>query len=221
MIVEMNPQDEEGFGPNNDDDFVSDVEPDTGLNGEPDSESGFVPDAEYVPRGSELREELSGILSLASELESVNYLSDPKNNYASHRRAELQSRLSSELNKLQGYKAKLSREVLRCEKNLDRIRTDSEKLNLAETRECYSDAEDQQQKQLDEVVCDREAVSWAISKVQAALRSSRGGGFGVGGQFGPASPNGSSPWCRNGPVRLGNEVDGLLSFGPLGQKKDN
>ena len=37
-------------------------------------------------------------------------------------------------------------------------------MNLDETRECYLEAEDEQQKQLDEAVRDRDAVSWAISK---------------------------------------------------------
>ncbi len=218
MIVEMDSRDEDGLdhGPGNDRDvdINNDFCPEPGLgNG---FDTGFISDFEYVPRGSELRVELSRILSLVSELESLNYLSDPKNDdYARQRRAELQSKLSSELNKLQRYKVKLDREVVRCEKNLDRIRTDSEKLNLDETREYYYQAESLQLKQYRKAVSDCDAVSWAISRVQAALRTSRGGGFGVG----PDLPGSSLPGYQNGSGRLGNEVDGLLDFGPLGGQR--
>ena len=145
MIIETNPQDEDGLSnsPDHDRDVdinsepclesgpESDTGPGLGISFEPDSDPGFISDFEYVPRGAELRTELLRILSLASELESLNYLSDPKN----------------ELNKLQRHKVRLDREVLRCDKNLNRIRTDSEKLNLNETRECYSEAESLQLKQ--------------------------------------------------------------------------
>lgn len=233
MIVEMNPQEEDGLGnsPENDRDVdinsesclepgtESDTGPGPGISCGPDSDPGLIPDFERVPRGSELRVELSRILSLASELESLNYLSDPKNDLARQRRAELQSKLSSELNKLQRYKVKLDREVVRCEKNLDRIRTDSEKLNLDETREYYYQAESLQLKQYREAVSDCDAVSWAISRVQAALISSRGGGFGVRAPFGPGLPIWPLPGHQSNPGRLGNEVDELLDFGPLGGHK--
>ena len=233
MIIETNPQDEDGLSnsPDHDRDVdinsepclesgpESDTGPGLGISFEPDSDPGFISDFEYVPRGAELRTELLRILSLASELESLNYLSDPKNDLARQRRAELQSKLSSELNKLQRHKVRLDREVLRCDKNLNRIRTDSEKLNLNETRECYSEAESLQLKQYSEAVSDRDVVSWAISRVQGALRSSRGGGFGVGYPFGPDSPIWPLPGYQNDSGRLGNEVDGLLDFGPLGGHK--
>lgn len=221
MIIEMDSRDENGLDNSPDHgrdiDINSDFCPEPGLG--PGSDPGLIPDFERVLRGSELRAELSRILSLASELESLNYLSDPKNDLARHRRAELQSKLSSELNKLQRYKVKLDREVLRCEKNLNRIRTDSEKLNLDETRECYCEAESLQQKQYREAVSDRDAVSWAISRVQAALRSSRGGGFGVRDPFGPDLPIRPLPGHQSNPDRLGNEVDELLEFGPLGGQR--
>jgi hypothetical protein len=191
MIVETNPEPEDGkvLGENFEDHVGFD--------------QGLIPGIEHLPRGSELRAELSPILSLADEFESVSFLSDPNNTYAANRRFDLQARLSTELEKLQRYKSKLDREVLRCKKNSNRIRTDSERLNLDETRQCYLEAEDEQQKQLDEAVRDRDAVSWAMSKVRSAL------------------PHLPLPGYQNNPGRLGNEVDDLLSFGPLGQKKGN
>ena len=199
MILDMNPQDNDGF----------DSCPEPGLG------AGFTSDSEHVPRGDELKAELSRILSLASELESLNHLSYPKDDLARQRRAELQSKLSSELNKLQRYKVKLDREVLRCKKNLDRIRTDSEKLNLDETRKCYSEAESLQMKQYREAVSDRKAVLLAITKVQAVLSSSEGVGLPVADPFGSGLPTQPLPEHQNDPERLENELDDLFDFGPL------
>jgi hypothetical protein len=221
MIVEMNPQDENGLdnSPDNgrDIDINSDFCPEPGIGHGFDT--GLISDFEYVPRGAELRAELSRISSKASELESLNYLSDPKDSYARYRRARLQTTLSSELNKLQRYKAYFDKEVARCDRNRVRIHADSEKIHLDETREYYHQAESLQQKQYREAVSDRDAVSWAISRVQAALRSSRGVGFGVGEPFGPDLPIWPLSGYQNDSGRLGNEVDGLLEFGPLGGQR--
>jgi len=227
MILEMNPEPEDDKVLDNNFENNDGFEPDPSPCHEPNVESdierdfdpGLIPDFEHLPRGSELRAELSQILSLANELESVSFLSEPNNTYARNRRFDLQARLSTELEKLQRYKVKLDREVLRCKKNLDRINTDSEKLSLDETRECYSEAESLQLEQYREAVSDCDAVSWAISRIQAALRSSRGGGFGVGYPFGPDLPIQPLPGHQSNPDRLGNEADELLGFGPLGGHK--
>jgi len=233
MIIEMNPEPQDDqvldenvetgdvFEPDNELDLEPCNEPDVESDIGPGFAGGLIDDFEHLPRGSELRAELSRILSLANELESVSFLSDPNNTYARNRRFELQARLNPELKKLQRYKPKLDKEVSRCEKNLDRINTDSERLNLEETRKCYLEAEDEQQKQLDEAVGDREAVSWAISKVRSALSMSRAGSLPIGNSFGSALPHLPLPGHQNNPGRLGNEVDDLLSFGPSEQKKDN
>jgi hypothetical protein len=199
MLLDMNPQDKDGLGSC----------PESGLG------AGFTSDSEHVPRGDELKAELSRILSLASELESCNYLPDPKDDLARQRRAELKSKLSLELNKLQRYRVKLDREVLRCEKNLDRIHSDSEKLNLDETRQCYCEAESLQMKQYREAVLDRKAVLLAITKVQAVLSSSEGVGLPVADPFGSDLPTQPLPGSQSNPEQLGNEVDDLLDFGPL------
>lgn len=230
MIIEMNPEDGDevlGNSPDINDDFDPDVEPNTGSGPESDveaeverdSEAGFVPDLEYVPRGTELRQELSGILADANDLERLSFLSDPKDTYSRNRRLELQSKLSIAMDKLQRYKVKLDKEVLRCERNLARIRADSEKLNLEETRECYCQAESLQQKQYYEAVSDRDAVGWAITRVRTALSTWQIRSFPVWDPFLPDLPISSSPGYQNNPGRLGNEVDDLLSFGPLGKNQ--
>ena len=229
MIIETNPesQDDQVLDENVEtgDIFEPDKEIDLEPCHEPDVDPGFagglIDDFEHLPRGSELMSELSRILSLAHQLESVSFLSDPNDTYARNRKFGLQTRLNPELKKLHRYKPKLDKETSRCEKNLDRINTDSERLNLEETRNCYLEAEDEQQKQLDEAVRDRDAVSWAISKVRSALSMSRAGSFPTGNSFGSALPHLPLPGYQNNPGQLGNEVDDLLSFGPSGQKKDN
>ena len=229
MIIDMNPESQDdqvldenvetdcGFEPDHELDPCSCHEPHV----EPDIAPGLMDDFEHLPRGSELTSALLRILSLVHQLESESFLSYPNDTYARSRQFEMQARLNHELEKLQRYKPKLDKEVLRCEKNRDRINTDSERLNLDETRECYLEAEDEQQKQLDEAVGDREAVSWAISKVRSALSMSRAGSFPIGNSFGSALPPLPLPGYQNNPGQLGNEVDDLLSFGPSGQKKDN
>ena len=74
MIVETNPEPEDGkvLGENFEDPVGFDP--------------GLIPGIEHLPRGSELRAELSPILSLANEFESVSFLSDPNNTYAANRR---------------------------------------------------------------------------------------------------------------------------------------
>ena len=221
MIVEMNPepQDDKVLDENfeNNAGFEPDPSPCYEPNIESDFDPGLIPDFEHLPRGSELDAELSRILSLAHQLESESLSSDPNIIHARNRRFDLQARLSTELSKLQRYRSKLYKEVSRTDRNSNRIHTDSEKLNLDETREYYSEAESEQRKQYYEAVRDRDAVDWTITKVQAALTSSRVGGFGVGYPLGPGLSIQPLPGHQNNPGRLGNEVDDLLSFGPSGQ----
>ena len=219
MIVEMNPEDEDGIGSdldnNGDADINSECCSEHGLGR--DSDPGLVPDFERVPRGAQLRAELSRILSMASELESLSHCGqDPKNNYARYRRIQLHSRLSAELEKLQRYKPYFDKEVERCVGNLNRIRSDSQNLSLTEPMEYYLEAERLQHIQYYEAICDREAVYWTLKRVQAALGSSRIGGFAVRDPLTPDVPIYSpSTGPKIHPGGLDEEVDGLLSSGPL------
>ena len=227
MAIEMNPEDShvldnspdihDGLGPDGEPSLYLGPEHDAGPDMESDPEPGLVPDLERVPRGAQLRAELSRILSMASELESLSHCGqDPKNNYARYRRIQLHSRLSAELEKLQRYKPYLDKEVDRCVRNLEQILSDSQRLNLTEPMEYYLEAERLQQIQYYEAICDREAVYWALKRVQAALGSSRIGGFAVRDPLTPDVPiysPSTGPEIHAG--GLGGEVDGLLSSGPL------
>ena len=227
MAIEMYPEDSQvldnspdihdALGSDGESDRDLSPKHDVGSDIENDPEPSLVPDFERVPRGAQLRAELSRMLSMASELESLSHCGqDPKNNYARYRRIQLQSRLSSEQEKLQQYKPYLDKEVDRCVRNLEKILSDSQRLNLTEPMEYYLEAERLQQIQYYEAVCDREAVYWTLKRVQAALGSSRIGGFGVGDPLTPDVPIYSpSTGPEIHPGGLGEEVDGLLSSGPL------
>ena len=229
MIIEMNPQDEDlGKDPDNNPDVDVNDESCPELGAEPDMEDGpeascepgFISEFEYVPRGNELREELSRIWATASELESIGFFFDAKDTYSRNRRIELQARLTPELEKLQRYKAQLDKEEIRCRKNLDRIRSDSETLNLDAARECYFEAECQQQKQYNEVVSDRDIVLQTLMKVQSASSSAQIRSFPAGDQFPPALPIQPLPGYQSDPGRSDNEVDDLTSLGPLGKSRE-
>ena len=199
MAIEMNPEDSQvldnspdihdGLGPDGEPSLYPGSEHDAGPDIENDPEPGLAPDFERVPRGAQLRAELSRILSMASELESLNHRwQDPKNDFARYRRIQLHSRLSAELEKLQRYKPYFDKEVERCVGNLNRIRSDSQNLSLTEPMEYYLEAERLQHIQYYEAICDREAVYWTLKRVQAALGSSRIGGFAVRDPLTPDVP---------------------------------
>ena len=131
----------------------------------------------------------------------------------------MQSRLSSEQEKLQQYKPYLDKEVDRCVRNLEKILSDSQRLNLTEPMEYYLEAERLQQIQHYEAICDREAVYWTLKRVQAALGVSCIGNFAVRDPFTPDVPIYSpSTGLKIHTSGLGGEVDGLLSSGPLNKK---
>lgn len=218
MMVEMNPEDDEvldnnpgnhdGFEPDNEPSLEPCPEPNVEPHIERDSEPGLVPDLQYVPRGAELGEELKRILAMASELESISYSSTPRDDYLRHRRIQLRTELSTELSKLQRYEAYLDKEAARCQRNRDRIRSDSQKLNLSEPREHYFEAERLQQKQYYEAILDRDAVYWAITRVQAALNTRVTGSFPVKDPFPPDVPiYRPSPIAKIHSGGLGNEAE--------------
>jgi len=165
MTVDRELSDVQYFGedPHNNLGSDHDTELDLAPRSAPDTEPGFgpsfLPSPRHVPRGNELKAELSRILADTNELESIGYLSDPQNTYARNRRLHLQGEISRAIAKLQRYKRMLDKEVLRCQRNQDRIQADSEKLNLEETQGCYFEAESEQQRQHHEAVSDCDASS--------------------------------------------------------------
>jgi hypothetical protein len=184
------------------------------------SRDGLVPEIEYVPRGDRLWRELSGIQSTARALEAASWLPSSKDVYARSRRRQLRDKLTSDMDKLRRFRMALDREVLRCQKNLETIRSDAGRLNLPEAMEHYSEAERQQRMQHYKAVSDRDAIVQTLTTAQAALRASQNMGVPTWDPFPPDLPARLPlPGDRSYRDVLGNEVDGLLSLGPLGSRQ--
>jgi hypothetical protein len=125
--------------------------------------------------------------------------------------------------KLKYYQMALDKEIQRCRGNLERIQTDSGRLNLRETSLHYSEAARAQQGQLQSAIDDKDAVCVVLTKAQAVLKVSRTRKFpGRKPQEGYPFPVPSlgapgSTGVQSSPGLLGNELGGLISLGPLGR----
>ena len=221
--TEVDPNDQTDIVIEPEDDTAPEPEIDTENNSdiESDTQIGSILDIKYVPRADELRAILSAITADANELERLNRFSDPNDFFARSRKTELQARLSEKFQQLQEYLSLLEKEVLRCKKNLSILQTDSQRLNLVEPQGYYSEAEQQQLKQLHQAISDRDAVSWTITKVRSALSSTSIGDFPGRYPFKPDSTSPSSVPEYRSPdkVRLPNEIKDMLSSGPLVKDK--
>lgn len=212
--IVIGPEDDTAGEPEIDNENDSDVESDT--------ETGSILDIEYAPRAEELRAILSVITADANELERLNRFSDPNDFFARGRKTAIRARLSEKLQQLQEYLSFFEKDVLRCKKDLSILQTDSQRLNLDEPKGYYSEAEQQQLKQLHQAISDREAVSWTITKVRSALSSTSIGYFPGRYPFKPdfTSPS-SVPESRSpDKVRLPTEIKDMLSSGPLAKDKE-
>jgi len=89
------------------------------------------------------------------------------------RKEKLQQQVSSCLPRLSELLMALEKEVARCQSNLDRIRTDSGRLNLDETRNKYSEAEQAQELQLRRAKDNRDAIYVVLKKAEIVLSVSR------------------------------------------------
>ena len=141
----------------------------------------------HVLRGAELKSALDCVLQLVGQLESVisrlSYVKEDniaESSYAEKLRLEkrrLQIELAFWLQELIRYLVYLNKEVLRCKRNLKRIRADAEKIKLEQVRERYSRAEREQETQYRLAVQDRNAVHNVLEKVKAVLEVSETGQF--------------------------------------------
>jgi seryl-tRNA synthetase len=198
---------------------------------QPDNDSESV--SSYVPRGERLKSELTSISALTDRLESackslphVNACRQSDLSYARRlyeEKERLEQELISKVEVLKQYHKALTREVDRCMKNLQTIQEDATKLNLQETSEYYSQAEEAQLKQYDSAVEDRDAISVVLKKAQAVLSMSKTRKF-PGSNFGghflfPAGIPGSLASTSQSPAGgFNNEITGLISMGPLGKR---
>jgi len=135
-----------------------------------------------VPQLDKLDSFLGHVLQLISQLESIisrlsyvqedDNLAQPEANALYVQKGQLEDELLLCLQELDRYLIYLSKEILRCKSNLERIRADVKKINLKETQECYFRAEQKQEKQYRRRIRDRKAVCDVTEKANATLKIS-------------------------------------------------
>ena len=192
-----------------------------------------------VPEGAELRQELSYISDLSRQL-SCAISSLPRLTQASFiwpetedqyaMKEELEEKLASEVQKLTGYMPVLEDRVQRCRRDRARIQADSARLNHEEPSQCYSEAQEAQEKQCLEVVYEKDAATIVLAEAQAALEVSRTRKFPgrkpvrqfpfPGAKPGDLPPRSQSSGSQAAPHTLGDEMVDLIALGPMGQTQD-
>jgi hypothetical protein len=204
---------------------------DTTLENAPKRDPHDTHNAADVPSGNQLKNELDSMSGHTDKLESAMALPhvDEDGNsecpwaerlYA--KKEELEVQVTNDVEKMKCYSKGLNKEKQRCERNLAQLQADRGELNLPEPSEYYSNAIEAQQRQLQSVIDDIDAVSIVLKRAEAVLKVSRtrkfpGGEPQEGFPF-PAMPSGAPGWtCIQPSLRQpGDEIDGLVSLGPLG-----
>lgn len=227
MIIEHNPDEElnnessPSFGP---------IDPDS----DPDSDTDHKPDPDGLLQGGKLRIELHRISRLVDELDmAMTCLPHVEESGGSEcpfaedlyaQKEELEGKVVCEVEKMHSCIAELEHQIQRYKGNLTRIQTDSGKLNLEETQECYSDAMDAQEKQIRQTEQDIDAVSVVLAKAEAVLKVSQKRNYpgGKPQRQNPFPPSQQEPSQPSVPLSqpivpdISNDgVDGLISLGPL------
>ncbi len=157
---------------------------------------------------------------------------------------EAEEKLIHTISAVESYLPALDREESRCRHNLNRIRSDNQRLNLPESKKSYSEAERAQKAQLHKLVEDRKSVTNALKRAHFALEIAADKKFpgrkpqrkspsvapmsttqlpGRPGNFSPPTkwpakqPPSLTPLGGTAglPGNLGGGIGGILSTGPL------
>jgi hypothetical protein len=192
-----------------------------------------------VPEGTELRQELSNTSDLSRQLKStlsgLPHLTqasfiwpETEDQYAI--KEELEGELMAKVENLTDYMPVLENRVQQRQRDRAQIQADSEKLNHEEPADCYAEAQEAQQKRCLEAVYDKDAASIVLAEAQAVLEVSRTRNFPgrkpvrqfpfPGAKPGDLPPHSQSSGCQAHPDHLGDEMEDLISLGPLGETRD-
>ena len=204
------------------------------VDGPDNHDQGAGPDRNVL-RGQELRAYLDSVLRTVEQLEGavqslprVDDMGSSECPFAEDlyaQKEELEAALGQDVAMLHGYLAALQDEVARCEKNLERIRTDAGSLTVPEALDAYRTAEDAQNDEYYQAVTDRDAIVLVLPRAEAALQVSRSrkypgdkppcrqtpvpGSQPEGGSAGPFVPD------ANTDPGFNRELDSVLSIGQL------
>lgn len=186
-------------------------------------------------RGAELRHSLWIISQRLDQLKRAMSLPYVENDGSSEcpdaetlyaEKEQLEAQVTADVEVLKGHRVELKKEIQRSEKNLQQLEADQGKLNRLEPSQCYAEAIKAQQQQLRRLIQDRDAVYIVLAEAEAVLKVSRTRKFpGRVPQkkfgFPSTTPSSSqSPSSQSPTGGLGNELNELLSLGPLEQSQD-
>ena len=201
----------------------------------PDNNSNNNNTSGAAHRGVQLQEKLAHISKLVDQLNSTSRLPhlnedslirpEDQDQYAI--KEEIEQELTSEVETLTGYMSLLNRDVQQCMEVMQSIESDSTKLHCQEPKECYSEAEEAAKKEYFNAVRDRDAAAVTFAKAQAVLDISRNKKFPgkapvrqfpfPGAKPGDMSDPSQSSGTQSGQDKLDDEVDALISLGPLNE----
>jgi hypothetical protein len=183
------------------------------------------------PLGDQLRDELESISARVERLDralsSLPYVAPdggsecPFAEQLFFQKEEQEQTVAHDVDTLRRHLRRLEYEIGRCRGNLEQIQADGGTLKLKEASEHYSQATEVQQRELEAVIDDRDAVLTVLMRAEAVLKVSRTRKF-PGREpreqypF-PAPTPGvpSSGRIQPAPSGLGSELGKLLSLGPL------
>ena len=190
---------------------------------------------DYVFRGTEVRSLLDRIEQGVDELEqamtSLPHVEDdggsecPFADELYDKKEDLEAEVRDAIQRMQVYDADLQLEMQRVQANRSRVQADGTRLNLPQTQDHYRQAEELLDKQYRQLVQDREAIAVVMARAQAVLQVSQRRKLSGHDPQGPSPTfpgSQAEPPGGPGPGRgsLSQEVDDLLSLGPLGTRQE-
>jgi hypothetical protein len=145
---------------------------------------------------------------------------------------EFMEKVEQESQKMYRYLSLVEHEITRCRANLERISADAGSLNFDEAKKKYEAAMRSQESEYNEVIGKRKALidlikmveetlSMARSKMFPGRKPQKGFRFPAGRSEGweaTQSASGEAYETTPGRPSLKNEIDNLISVGPLGRK---
>jgi uncharacterized phage infection (PIP) family protein YhgE len=180
----------------------------------------------------QLVEQLSSATSMLPKVDEAGNSECPFAEKLYAQKDECMEKLEKELQKLPRYHAFLGKEIARCRSNLDQISKGASSLNRYETKEKFEAAKRSQQAEYNDAIRKRKDLTDLNSRAEKmlALAGSKafpGGkpqkGYRVPAEaFGGGEATGSSyrpSVASPGRPSVQNEIDSLISSGPLGRKE--
>jgi chromosome segregation ATPase len=182
----------------------------------------------FISYMNRLLEELSSKVQVCPKVDQEGNSECPFAEDLYAKKEEFSEKVEKESKKIQRYLQAVEQEIDRCSNNLERISADSRSLNGDEAKEKYAIAKRAQEAEYNKAIQQRRALTELISKTEKVLGLARAKTFpGRKPQKSFRPPLGAlegseAPRFINGVTAarpsFKNEVDRLISLGPIGRK---